>query len=83
LKQTTVVCFQKFIEQLTMCFCFLPWMLSLDFQYHHKPYSEYNHKYHFVFSSTLKIWLGTTSVHNTHGGTLQTYSFLLKVDEPT
>jgi len=50
--------------------------MLFDFQDYHEPYSEHNQKYRSAFSSTQKISLGASSVHGTHGATLQTDSFL-------
>ena len=54
----------------------LPWTLLFDFQEYHEPYSECNQKYHLASPSTQKISLGVSSVHETHGDILHTYSFL-------
>lgn len=56
-------------------------MLLFDFKDYHEPYSEHNQKHRMALSSTQKISLGASSVHEAHGGTLQTHSFLRKVDE--
>jgi len=55
-------------------------MLLFGFQAYREPYSGSTQKYQFLSIKTIS--LGASSVHETRDGTLQSYNFLWKMDEP-